>query len=136
MPKLVFTDSGNEMLMKLAERNIGAVAALTKTASAIAPYAGGEFEFIGMMLELDRLGIYGSRIHILFKDVCKGRPDNLQRLLQAVRMHWIQDAQLLDVIDACERGRANLSEGVNMILERAGVLPPPPIELPGPETKQ
>lgn len=85
--KIDYNDDFKEMLMKMAEGNPGALTVLLelyKNEAAIDPDSalGG----IGTMLSLDGMGIYGSHIWILFKDICG---ENLTNLIAVSRAHQL-----------------------------------------------
>ena len=81
--RITLEDTAQSALVKMAEGNIGgftAMLSIMKNAEVIDPQAA--FGGIGPVMTLDTYGIYGSRIHILFKYGCN---QNIRRLIMVLR---------------------------------------------------
>ena len=93
-------DNFMSMSIKLAEGNPGALTVLLKlfeSTATIDPQAA--FQGLAHILYLDELGIYGSRIWMLYKDVCKENIVYTMALLRAVQMGVLTQKKLDIAID-------------------------------------
>lgn len=90
--RIDLTDSAMSAVMKLAEGNPGAITAIMKMmerAQSIDPDSA--FGSFGPLFSLDRMGIYGSRIWILWKDVCGHDALRVETLFRAAQLGIIRD---------------------------------------------
>jgi len=106
--RIRLNDSVIDMVVKMAEGNPGAAVAMRDildNAERIDPdnLMGG----IGVILYLDTFKIYGSRIWILYKDVCKQNVTHTIAVLRATQMGHISLKTLNHAI-------ANYGEGIFM----------------------
>jgi hypothetical protein len=101
-------DNGMTIVMKLSEGNPGAVTVLVEMMtngaeidprSAFGPLSGA--------LNLDSYGIYGSRIWMLYKDVCKQNLNATLGMLRSTQMGIIPQHILDHAID-------NYGEGLDV----------------------
>lgn len=69
---------------------------------------------LGPILFMDTLGIYESRIWVLYKDVCKENVSTTICILRAVQMGFLSEAELSFAID-------NYGEGIDVDAECAKV---------------
>lgn len=92
--------SMNDMLVELAEGNPGALTAMInmiKAAETVDPDSAlGAF---GPVIAFDSCGIYGPRIWMLYKDVCKQDVTAAIGMLRAVQMGILPSNTLLAAID-------------------------------------
>lgn len=98
--RIDLTDSITSAVAKLSEGNIGAVsvcAQLLKEAEAIDPDAA--MGALGALLGLDSIGIYGSRIWILFKDRCGMNVPKMLAVLRAWQLGFISDTAIRAALD-------------------------------------
>ncbi len=115
--RIKLEDSVYSALYKLTEGNIGAlnvVMAIIEKGNEIDPYT----EPFMIVLLLDTFGIYGCRIWMLFKDVCKQKLDVTIAMIRATQMgvilrevldHAIDNGgEGLDVADTCRRLKEQL----------------------------
>jgi hypothetical protein len=98
--RIELTDTPMSALLKLAEGNPGAAtvcAQLIKEGGAIDPdsFLGG----LGNLLSLDSLGIYGSRIWMLYKDVCGMDIVRMVGLFRSHQLGHIHERVITDAID-------------------------------------
>jgi hypothetical protein len=80
--RIKLTDSVSDVLFKISDGNPGALTVLieiVKQGATIDPHCG---EPILQILHLDSLELYGSRIWMLYKDVCG---QNLSKTLACIR---------------------------------------------------
>jgi hypothetical protein len=94
------TDTAISAAMKMGEGNPGALqvcAMMLRDGAKIDPddFAGG----LGNLLSLDTLGCYGSRIWMLFKDVCELDLRVTCALLRAWQLGFLSEATLNYAID-------------------------------------
>lgn len=105
MSRLELSDSGMQIAKKMAEGIPGAVTVLvgllTKN-EAIDPDSA--FGPLGAIMTLDTCGIYGSRIWMLYKDVCGQDIVKTIGLLRAVQLGLLDEASLHAAIDNYGRG--------------------------------
>lgn len=97
-----------DAIIKIVDGNPGAttaVAEMSKVMTKVDPQSMlGEW---GPVLSLDGLGIYGSRIWMLYKDVCKQNAGDTIGILRAYQLGIITKDQLNKAID-------NYGEGINV----------------------
>jgi len=85
--RIQLTDSTMDVVMKMGEGNPGAITvimSLLKDAAKIDP--DNWMPGLGEILSLDSLGIYGSKIWMFYKDVCK---ENLTKMCAVMRGHQL-----------------------------------------------
>lgn len=96
----------HELVWKMSDGNPGAATVMMTIMENedIDPDAamGG----IGTILSLDTHGIYGPRIWMLYKDVCKQNISHMLALLRAVQLGYCSEGALNKAID-------NYGEGLN-----------------------
>lgn len=107
--RFVETDSLRDLVIKLVEGNPGAITAvmdMVKVAPAVDPdSAFGEW---GPAYDLDHRGIYGSRIWLLYSDVCGRNAARVLALFRAVQLGMMPEADLLAAIEAGDRSQHTL----------------------------
>ncbi len=92
--------SGFDAMVALCEGNPGAASALARAARA-----GGDATIV-LFLALDDLGIYGSRIWQLYKDVCGQRVLYFGAVVRATQLGFITEDELNEHIgDDTRRGK-------------------------------
>jgi len=89
-PRITLEDTMMTAMVKMAEGNPGAAAALMelyRDTPEIDPqsFAGG----IGPMLDLDTLGIYGTDIYVLWNDQCRRDNRKMVMLLRANQLGFV-----------------------------------------------
>jgi hypothetical protein len=95
--RVELSDSVIDVAVKVAEGNPGAIKVCTlllKDTKGIDPMAA--FGGLGMLLAFDDRGIYGSRIWVLYKDVCGESIPNLVALFRGHQLGQIRDSELFD----------------------------------------
>ena len=106
-PSIIKKDT-TEILAMMVDGNIGATKALMEILTkykSIDPdaFLGG----LGVVFDLDALGIYGSNIWILFKDVCDFNVLKIAVLFRAKQLGIIHESMILNAIgDSRDPGRA------------------------------
>ena len=108
MSRIKLEDTEFSAAMKMGEGNPGAIlvcAMMLKRGGEIDPddFAGG----LGPLLSMDTLGIYGSRIWMLYKDVCGEDLRVTCAVLRAHQLGYISSGALKDAID-------NYGEGIDV----------------------
>ena len=98
--RIEITDSTMDIIVKMAEGSPGAVTVLTrmlKDGAKIDPqsFAGG----VGAVLGLDTHKIYGSRIWMLYKDVCGEDLTKTLAVLRACQLGKLSDIAMQHAID-------------------------------------
>lgn len=111
MCRINLTDDALSAIKKMSDGNIGAVTVLIKIleqGGKIDPddFMGG----LGGILSLDSLGIYGSRIWILYKDICG---EDVSMMLAVLRSHQLGYLASKTLFDACQREDRSGREMVN-----------------------
>jgi hypothetical protein len=101
---LDFNLTGRDILSLLAEGNIGALTVMIemmKHGAQIDPDSalGG----LGAILALDTHEIYGSRIWMLYKDVCGQDLRTTLAILRAVQLGFLHESSLNEAIDSSRR---------------------------------
>jgi len=89
-----------DALTAVSEGNPGAIVAcctLANSASEIDPDSG--LGWLGPILQLDTLDIYGSRIWLLFKDVCGQDETKMLAVLRANQLGLLPAAEIERAID-------------------------------------
>lgn len=98
--RIELTDSPMDIMVKLSEGNPGAVTVLMQMfaeGGKIDPQCA--FGGLGGMIGLDTHGIYGSRIWMLFKDVCGENITKTLAILRAVQLGKLSDIEMQHAID-------------------------------------
>jgi hypothetical protein len=106
MSKIKLEDDFITMFTKMSEGNIGGLTVLMslfKETPTIDPQSG--LGGLGPILMMDDMGIYGSHIWILFKDICGENIHSMIALLRAHQLGFVSEAQLKSAINTCEMGR-------------------------------
>ncbi len=107
-PRITLQDTGLSACMKMAEGNPGAISVLAqmiRVGGDIDPdsFMGG----MGALLGLDTHGIYGSRIWMLYKDVCGQDLRIMLALLRSCQLGFLSELNLSKAID-------NYGEGIDI----------------------
>jgi hypothetical protein len=95
------TDTMATAVFKLSEGNPGAVAVMTdliKEGGKIDP--DSFLPGMGCVLDLDRIGLYGSHIYILHNDICERKLNKTVAVLRACQLGFLSESVLRD---ACSR---------------------------------
>jgi hypothetical protein len=105
MSLLDLKDNGLTACTKLSKGNPGAVTTIV----LLLKHAGdidkdSALSGMGSLLQLDQLGIYGSRIWMLYSDVCKRSLPKMVALLRAVQLGILDSATLQHGIDNYGKG--------------------------------
>ena len=103
--RIELTDSVMDAIMKLSEGNPGAMTVcieLLEKGGKIDPDSAlGGF---GELLSLDTLGIYGSHIWMLFKDVCKENLIHTVGILRGHQLGYLKDSEIHHAIQHAGEG--------------------------------
>lgn len=117
--KIQLTDSTHDVLFKMSEGNPGALRVcieIIQQGAQIDPddFMGG----LGTLLSLDTLGLYGSQIWMLYKDVCGEHLPTMLAVLRGWQLGIISEQQIkhavenhgvgLNVPDVCAKVVAQL----------------------------
>ena len=108
MTRLELTDTGMDVMIKMAEGNPGAmmvIGQVMQNAERIDPQAFGGG--IGVLLSLDGYGIYGTDIYILFNDKCN--KDVRLMLMRATQLGLFSHLKLKEMA-ADQMMQVNLTE--------------------------
>jgi hypothetical protein len=98
--RIQLTDTGFSAAMKLSDGNPGALtvcARILKEGGDIDPDSA--FGGLGNLLDLDTLEIYGSRIWMLYKDVCGEDLRVTCAILRAYQLGFLSDVDLRSAIE-------------------------------------
>jgi hypothetical protein len=103
--RIQLTDSTLDILIKMSDGNPGALTVLMrmlKEGGAIDPqsFAGG----LGAILSMDSHGIHGSRVWMLYKDVCKESSESTLAVLRACQLGQLSESTMLTAIDTYGQG--------------------------------
>lgn len=106
--RIQLTDTAMSAAMKMSEGNPGAIsvcARMLRDGAKIDPddFAGG----VGNLLSMDTLRIYGSRIWMLYKDVCGEDLRITCAILRAHQLGFLRASELHHAID-------NYGEGIDI----------------------
>lgn len=98
--KLQLTDTLQDMVIKMAEGNPGAMNVLMqilRDGAAIDPdnIMGG----VGIILSLDTLNLYGSKIWMLYKDACDCNLSQMVAVLRGHQLGFLSSEQLRHAVD-------------------------------------
>ena len=112
------------MIDKLSDKHLGATVALTNLLRLLrAADRSGEWEFVGLCLDLDRIGLYGEAIYILHADLCGGRPDVFQQVLRRTREMSHQsnkfDRLVFKAVDDVQTGGNTRTIGADILKQLA-----------------
>lgn len=87
-------------IVELCEGNAGAVVALARIAATSNSDPANILAPLHPFLMLDKLRIYGWKIHVLFKHICGSNPIKVRTLLNAVQLGYLSGDLLKQ---ACDR---------------------------------
>ena len=113
--RICIEDNTISAIMKLAEGNPGALNVcmnIIESGPEIDPIGG-----LGPLLSMDTLGIYGSRIWMLYKDVCGEDLPKTLAILRAWQLGFLEKGALLHAIDNCGEG-IDIEKMVAAVCER------------------
>jgi hypothetical protein len=102
--RLVGTDTAISAITKLSERNPGALRVcfeILKDGAAIDPQGINGF---GTLLSIDSLHIYGSRIWLLYKDICGESLVMMMACVRGWQLGIVNQKDLIRAIDNAESG--------------------------------
>ena len=117
--RIQLTDSVIDIMQKMTEGNPGALTVcmeLLNKGKNIDPDSA--LEGLGNILSLDTHGIYGSRIWMLFKDVCGEHIGRTIGLLRAVQLGFFSDVGLDQMIDGQYNGEETVDDLITKVQER------------------
>ena len=97
--KIELTDNGMDMLLKLSEGNPGALSVCMQVLEKGSKIDLDSASPIITLLTFDDLGIYGSRIWMLYKDVCHEDLTNMLGVLRGHQLGYVTEWQLNHAID-------------------------------------
>ncbi len=101
MTKLEASDDLITVIEKMGDGNPGGMVVcmnILQESSTIDPYSAG-LQGLGYLMNLDSLGIYGSDIWGLFKDVCRENLVHTLALIRAWQLGFLDTANLKFAID-------------------------------------
>lgn len=84
MSKIQLTDSTMEILYKMSEGNPGAISILTKLLSKETTQELVD-SIMNVILPLDTLGVYGSKLYMLWVDACDNNTDKVKKVIELWR---------------------------------------------------
>jgi len=99
MARLELDDSFKDILFKLSEGNPGALTVCMEMYTKGAAIDPDAFSPIAPLLGLDTLEIYGSRIWMLYKDVCGQNLTKTIGLLRGWQLGFVSQAELKHAIE-------------------------------------
>lgn len=116
--KIQLTDSMPDVLSKMSGGNPRALTVcmqILKDGEQIDPdnAMGG----LGVILSLDTLGLYGSKIWMLYKDVCNQDLPSMLAVLRGWQLGYVSDAQIHNAVDRHGAG-LNVDEIHAKVIER------------------
>lgn len=103
MNKITMDMTGLQVITVLADGNVGAVSVLASVARDSDKHDPDAFGWLGTALALDDLGLYGSRIWQLYKDVCGQKVGTMLAVLRARQLGILSERVLLDHVGDDER---------------------------------
>lgn len=116
--KIQLNDSLEDMLFKMSEGNPGALTTclqILKDGKQIDPdnAIGG----LGAILSLDTLGLYGSKIWMLYKDVCECNLPQMLAVLRSWQLGMLSATQVRHAVENCGDG-INVADICAKVAER------------------
>jgi len=124
MDKITLTDTPKDVIIKISEGNPGALRVcmeIFQQGKLIDP--DGALGGLGVLLSLDTLQIYSSKIWMLYKDVCKEKLIDMLAVLRAYQLGYISDNQIkyaienrgmgIDVTECYKKVKARLPNFIN-----------------------
>lgn len=116
--RIKLDDTFKDSIFKVVEGNPGAITVCMKLAE-LTPQIDPDdiFGSMGNILSLDAHGIYGSRIWMLFKDVCGESIPHMIMMLRAVQLGFMAEGELNALIDG-QRSREEIKDTVKKMAEK------------------
>jgi hypothetical protein len=99
MPKLLLTDSTDDMITKMADGNPGAVSAVFQLITEAGSIDPQDFMGVGMVLHLDHLQLYGGDIYVIWNDVCDRDARKFRLLLRASQLGLVDHGTMTDLTE-------------------------------------
>lgn len=125
MPRLVFTDSPEQMVQKIAGRHIGATSCLFAVAKSIEGHRELGWDYIGMLLVLDELELYEEDLYLLWNDLCHRSIATFSMVISRVKMAPALGDYVKHAVSRCRAGeRSKLAAN----FARHLMLPAPGVE--------
>lgn len=127
--RIELTDTVQSTLIKMSEGNPGAISVLLQLyqkGGAIDP--DNAFKGLGPLLSLDTVGIYGSDIWILYKDICRENIEATIGLLRAAQLGLLSESTLLGAISSSRDGTSR--DGTEVAIDVEKVMAEVKVELP------
>lgn len=106
--KIQMTDSTMDMMVKMSEGNPGALTVcmrILQQTRQIDP--DNALEGLGPIFALDTLNLYGSKIWMLYKDVCGEDVSRMLALLRGNQLGFVTDEQIQHAVE-------NYGEGIDL----------------------
>ena len=97
--RIKLADTGMDVVMKLSEGNPGALSVCMQVLEKGSKIDLDSASPIITLLTFDDLGIYGSRIWMLYKDVCHEDLTNMLGVLRGHQLGYVTEWQLNHAID-------------------------------------
>lgn len=119
--RITLSDNVMSAMMKLGEGNPGALSVLTslfKEGKNIDKL--NAFEGFGPILSLDALGIYGSDIWLLYKDICNESLVNLIGILRANQLGFLSEKELANAIENSRSHNLDIENLVSKVKDHLG----------------
>jgi len=110
--RIAHDDTLLSIFTKLSDGNPGAFTVLLRAMEYTAKYHQEGCDAGGMyMLEiLDTIGVYGSDIWLLYKDICKENIEHFIQVLKAYQYGFVDEATIHEAIDDKENYKIGGSE--------------------------
>lgn len=109
MSKIEITDTAQDIIVKMVSGNPGAIGCLVdiiKHSKDIDPQ--DVLVFIGLILMLDTLEIYGSQIYVLWSDKCGRDTRKMVMLLRSVQLGLLPSSKIKQLAED-SLGKVNLT---------------------------
>jgi hypothetical protein len=88
---IIGTDTLMDTMVKMSKGNPGAATVLGRLMPDVIP-----------ILTLDQLGVYGSDIWVLFKDVCRQDLDLMTLVLESYNRGWVTKGQIKETLSGMQ----------------------------------
>ena len=101
MTRINLNDNTQSAIMKIVEGNPGALSVCTQALEK-GPSVDPDSAFggLGVLLDFDTLGLYGSKIWMLYKDVCGESIEKMMGVLRGRQLGLISSAQVLHAVES------------------------------------
>jgi len=98
MTKITVTDVVQDVVIKMAEGNPGAMTAIIDIVNNLAAIDPQDtLGYLSILFQLDEMGLYGTDIYILYNDKCNKDVRKMIMLFRAVQLGYLPQEKIIEM---------------------------------------